>query len=262
MRAIVVDDEPLMVKKFVRLAGGIPDLNIVGGFSDAQEALAFARDNEIEAAFLDVEMPEMDGIELARRLREIRTDILIVPVTAHEGYVFDANRIGVDYYVVKPYTAAVLNEMMERLRLIAGRQDKDIYIQTFGRFLVKKGGKPVPLSGKAKEILALVVTYRGREVSNEEIYRTIWEDRPCDNDSMGVYYNALKRLRDALAKYDLEGLLVSTVRGQTVDTGLFDCDFYKWKDRTMDVRSQFEGEFLSEYSWGEYIIGEIVFGGL
>ena len=260
MRAIIVDDEPLMVRKFVRLASGITDLNIVGQFSDAEEALDYVQGNEIEAAFIDVEMPGMDGIELAGCLREIRPDILIVPVTAYEGYIFEANQIGVDYYVVKPYTTTVLEEMMDRLRLIAGRQGKEVFIQTFGRFLVKKNGKPVPLSGKAKEILALVVTRRGREVSNEEIYRTIWEDRPCDNDSMGVYYNALKRLRDTLAKAELSELLVSTVHGQMVDTSLFDCDFYEWKDRTKDVRSQFEGEFLSEYSWGEYLIGELVFG--
>jgi len=258
MRAIIVDDEPLMVRKFVRLAAGIPDLNVIGQFTDAEDALAYARDNEIEAAFLDIEMPGMGGIELAGRLREVRSDILIVPVTAHEGYVFDANRIGTDYYVVKPYTASVLEEMMERLRLIAGRQGKDVYIQTFGRFLVTKGGKPVHLTGKAKEIFALIVVRRGREVGNEEIYSTIWEGRPCDNDSMGVYYNALRRLKDALAKEGLEDLLISTAHGQMVDTGLFDCDFYEWKDRTMDVRSQFEGEFLSEYSWGEYLIADLI----
>ena len=148
---------------------------------------------------------------------------------------------------------------MGRLRLIAGRQGKSIYIQTFGRFVVKKDGKPVPLTGKAKEILALVVTRCGKEIGNEEIYSTIWEDRPCDNESMGVYYNALRRLRNSLEKYGLDDLLISTARGQMANTDLFDCDFYEWKDETMGFRSQFEGEFLSEYSWGEHLIGELTF---
>ena len=121
IRVIIVDDEPLMVRKFVRLAKNISDLDVVGRFTDAESAIAFSRDNEIEAAFLDVEMPDMDGFELAHRLKEIRSDILIVPVTAYESYIFEANRVGVDYYVVKPYTTEVLEKMMGRLRLIAGR---------------------------------------------------------------------------------------------------------------------------------------------
>ena len=175
MRAIVVDDEPLMARKFMRLADSIPDLDVVGKFFDGDSALSYVKENDIDAAFLDVEMPGMDGIELAQKLRELNKDIIIVPVTAYEGYVHDYNRIGADYFIVKPYTKQVLETMMERLRLIANRQGKDIYIQTFGRFLVKKNGKPVPLTGKAKEILALVVTRRGKEISNEEIYCTIWE---------------------------------------------------------------------------------------
>lgn len=260
MKAIVVDDEYLMLKKFARLTEGIDDLELVGLFEDAQDALAFAAGGDVDVAFLDIEMPGMSGIELAGRLRELRADMLIVPVTAHESYIHESNRIGTDYYVVKPYTEQVLRAMMERLRLLAARQGKDVYIQTFGRFLVRKCGKPVPLTGKAKEILALVVTRRGKEISNVAVYSTIWEGRPCDNASMSVYYNALKRLRDALAKAGLEGLLVSTPNGQTVDTSLFDCDFYEWKDRTTDERCRFEGEFLSEYSWGEYLIGDLVSG--
>ena len=142
IRAIIVDDEPLMVRKFVRLAKNISDLDVVGHFTDAENAIAFSRDNEIEAAFLDVEMPDMDGFELAHRLKEIRSDVLIVPVTAYESYIFEANRVGVDYYVVKPYTTEVLEKMMGRLRLIAGRQGKSIYIQTFGRFVVRRMASP------------------------------------------------------------------------------------------------------------------------
>ena len=52
IRAIIVDDEPLMVRKFVRLTKNISDLDVVGHFTDAESAIAFSRDNEIEAAFL------------------------------------------------------------------------------------------------------------------------------------------------------------------------------------------------------------------
>ncbi|MBR5390454.1 MAG: response regulator [Clostridia bacterium] len=258
MRTIIVDDEQLMLKRFARLGGGIPDLNIVGKFQSAQEALDYAKETPIDLAFLDIAMPEMSGVELAKKLRSLRGDILIVFVTAYDDYLWDFNQIGGDYYIIKPYSRKTLEMAMERIRLISHRQHKALYIQTFGRFLVMRDGNPLPLTGKAKEILALVVTRRGKEISNEEIYSTLWEGREYSNANMSVLYNALHRLKKALKEADCESLLISTTRGQMINTALFDCDYYAWQDKNMGMRDKFEGEFLSEYSWGEYILANIL----
>ena len=258
MRAIIVDDEPLMLRRFVRLSSDITDLNIVGQFESAQKALAFAENNPFEAAFLDVAMPIKNGVELAKDLRRIRPDLIIVFVSASDEYLWDFNQIGGDYYIIKPYSKETLEMTMERLRLLLHRQHKDVFIQTFGRFLVLKNGKPIPLTGKAKEILALIVTRRGKEISNEEIYSTVWEDRPYGNKEMTVYYNALSRLKQVLKEEKLEGLLISTQRGQHVNTAMFDCDYYAWQDKNLGSRDRFEGEFMAEYSWGECILSGIL----
>lgn len=258
MRAIIVDDEPLMLKRFARLSADVADLNIIGQFESAQRAVAFAKEQPFEAAFLDVAMPITNGIELAKELREIHPDVLIVFVSAYDEYLWDFNQIGGDYYIIKPYNQETLKMTMEKLRFLLQRQQKELFIQTFGRFLVLKNGKPLPLSGKAKEILALIVTRRGKEISNEEIYSTVWEDRPYGNVEMTVYYNALRRLKKVLKAEQLENLLISTQRGQLVNTALFDCDYYAWQDKNMGKRDRFEGEFMSEYSWGEYILAGIL----
>ncbi len=258
MRAIIVDDEPLMLKRFTRLASDIPDLNVVGQFESAEKALCYVAENPFEAAFLDVAMPVKNGVQLAKELRVIRPDVIIVFVSAYDDYLWDFNQIGGDYYILKPYNKETLEMAMERLRLLLQRQQKELFIQTFGRFLVLKNGKPIPLSGKAKEILALIVTRRGKEISNEEIYSTVWEDRPYGNVEMTVYYNALRRLKQVLKQEHLEDLLISTQRGQLVNTALFDCDYYAWQDNNMGARDRFEGEFMSEYSWGEFILAGIL----
>ncbi len=258
MRAIIVDDEPLMLKRFMRLSEGIPDLHVVGQFESANGALDYAISNPVEIAFLDVAMPVTNGVELAKLLRGLRPDIIIVFVSAYDEYIWDFNQIGGDYYIIKPYKRDTLEMAMERIRLIARRQQKKLYIQTFGRFLVLRDGEPIPLTGKAKEILALVVTRRGKEISNEEIYSTIWEGRTYSNANMSVLYNALRRLKNTLRSEGLEALLISTVRGQMADTSMFDCDYYAWQDKNMDLRDKFEGEFMSEYSWGEYILANIL----
>ena len=258
MKTIVVDDEPIMLRSFKRLSSGIECLSIVGAFNYPDEALAFAESNDVDLAVLDIAMPGMTGTELAKKLKQIRPDILIVFITAYDEYIRESNELGADYYIVKPYKREVIEQMAERMKLLAHRQRKAFYIQTFGRFVVFKDGQPVPLRGKAKEILALVVTKRGKEISNEECYSTIWEDRPYSNVEMKVYYNAVKRLKDALTEHGLDELLISTTRGQMVNTELFDCDYYAYLDKSPSEREKFEGEFMSEYSWGEYYIGEIL----
>lgn len=258
MKAIIVDDEPIMIKSFMRLGEGIEGLDIVGSFEFPVEALIYARNNPVDIAFLDVAMPQMLGIELGQRLREINPEMLIVFVSAYDEYIRESNDIGADYYIVKPYTRKTLEMMMERMRLLVNRQKKSIYIQTFGKFNVFKDGKPVPLRGKAKEILALIVTRRGKEIGNEEIYSIIWEDREYSNVQMKVYYNALKRLKDALKENGLENLVISTTRGQMINREIIDCDYYDLLEKKSEGKKSFDGEFLSDYSWGEYILGDIM----
>ncbi len=258
MRAIIVDDEPLMIRSFMRMSAGIPDLTVIGQLECATDAIQFVAEHELEIVFTDIVMPDMTGIEMAKILKQMRPDLLIVFISAFDDYVQESNVIGGDYYIVKPYKREVLEMTVSRMKLLQKRQQKRLFIQTFGRFSVLLDGMPVNLTGKAKEILAYAVTKRGREVSNEEIYSAIWEDRPYNNDAMKVYYNALKRLKEALAEYGLSELLISSTRGQRVNTEMFDCDYYNLLDSNMRDLDKFEGEFMSEYSWGEYILGDIM----
>lgn len=258
MRAIILDDEALMLEAFVRLSKKIEDLNIIGEFEDSEDAINFAKTNSFEIAFLDIEVPGINGIECAKILREKMPNLLIVFISAYDNYLREFNLMGGDDYLLKPYKEETLEIMMKKMRFLVKRQRKNIYVQMFGRFNILKEGVPVPLRGKAKEILALIMTRRGKEISNEEIYNTIWEAREYSNINMKVYYNAIKRLKDNLKKYDLENIIYSTARGQMANVDMFDCDYYSWLDNNHDIHDQFSGEFLSEYSWGEYILGNIV----
>lgn len=254
MRAILVDDEAIMLRSFMRNSEGIDEINVIAQFQSAEEAILFAEENEFELAILDVRLPHMDGIELAVRLRSIMPDLLVVFISAYDEYIRNFNEIGGDYYIVKPYKRETIQMMAEKMSLLAGRLKKSIYIQMFGRFNVLKDGKPVKISGKTKEILALIAARRGKEISNEEIYNTIWENRGYSNENMKVYYNALSRLKRALAEAGCSELLLSTQRGQMLNTSVCDCDYFAWQDKNAGADERFEGEFLSEYSWGEPIL--------
>ena len=258
MRAIVVDDEPMMLKSFLRLSSGIEDLQVVSTFEMPEDAIEFVKHNSVEIAFLDIEMPTMSGIQLAKELRAIRPDILLVIISAYGDYIKDSNQVGADYYILKPYKHETLEMMMERMRLLVKRQQKELFIKTFGEFEILKNGKPTDVTGKAKEILAYCVIMKGKEVSNEDIYLALWEGREYNNVNMKVYYNAIKRLKDALAEDAIPDLLISTKRGQLINIDMFDCDLYQWiKKGNRDISKIPEG-FMVKYDWAPKLLEKVL----
>lgn len=258
MRAILVDDEQIMLRSFMRNSAGIPNLNVIAQFQNAEDAIAFAKENSFELALLDVRLPKMDGIQLAVELRKLHPELLVVFISAYDEYIRDSNQIGGDYYIVKPYKKETIEMMVKKMSLLSMRLHKEIYLHMFGTFTVLKNGMPVSVTGKAREILALIACRRGNEISNEEIYSVIWEGRPYSNENMKVYYNALRRLKQVLAEENISELLISTPHGQMINTEMCDCDYYAWKDNNLDDRVHFDGEFLSDYSWGESILAGLL----
>lgn len=70
MRAIIVEDEQLMIDAFMRLSKNIEDLTVVEKFMTAEEAVEYSETNSYEVAFLDIELPGMNGIDCAEKLRK------------------------------------------------------------------------------------------------------------------------------------------------------------------------------------------------
>lgn len=84
LKVINVDDELIGIKSFEKIIRDIDDADYLGGFDNPFKVIEFAKNNPIDVAFLDIEMPEMNGIELAKELKKIDINIQIVFVT---GYV-------------------------------------------------------------------------------------------------------------------------------------------------------------------------------
>jgi two-component system LytT family response regulator len=114
MRVLIVDDETPARAKLRRLLARVPGIEALAEASDGVEALARIADFRPDAVFLDIEMPELSGLELAASLPEPAP--LLVFVTAWDAYAvraFDADAID---YLLKPYDEARLQRTMQRLR--------------------------------------------------------------------------------------------------------------------------------------------------
>ena len=78
MKTILVDDMLLDLQLFEFKCADMPDFEIVGKFTDPNAAIEYASDHVVDFALLDIDMPSMNGIELAQELRCLRNDIIII----------------------------------------------------------------------------------------------------------------------------------------------------------------------------------------
>jgi two-component system LytT family response regulator len=112
LRGVVVDDEPIAVQILVQLLRETGRVEVVGTALDPEQALAFPGWTAVDVAFLDILMPIMNGIELARRLPG---DTMVVFVTGYDQYALQAFEVHAVDYLLKPVTERRLLETLDVL---------------------------------------------------------------------------------------------------------------------------------------------------
>lgn len=115
LRVLAVDDEPPALDELAYLLRQDPRVGRVHTAGDATEALLVLRDTDVDAVFLDIRMPGLDGMELARVLRRFARPPAVVFVTAYDDRAADAFDLGVVDYVRKPVQPARLAESLRRV---------------------------------------------------------------------------------------------------------------------------------------------------
>lgn len=270
MKTIIVDDEELAVRQFEMECENVPFVQLTGRFYTAEEALEYASSHKVEAAFLDIYLPGINGINLAKKLRQMIPKIVIVFVTGYEDYTKEAWKMKADYYLLKPYSHEDLLEVLENVRLLARRQRKRVYIRTFGEFEVIIDGEAVFFgNSKAKELLALCVDHRGANVTMEEAIDKLWENRVYDERVKNLYRKAVMNLRNKFREYHLEDIFITERGICRLNCEHVDCDYLELleEDPVIISRSmkfylmQGKGNYMPEYSWAEETNARFLWGG-
>ena len=214
MRILVVDDDPEILSVVRR--GLAYEGYTIDTAADGAEALAKAREKEPDLAILDVMMPGMDGIEVARRLRQ-GSDIPILMLTA-KGTVADKVAglgSGADDYLVKPFA---FDELFARVKaLLRRRQPREGEIFSFSDLSlntatreVTRGNKPVELTTQEFNLLELFMRHPRHVLKRETIYERIWGyDFEGLSNVIEVYIRYLRSKLEAGGR----PRLIHTVRG-------------------------------------------------
>lgn len=100
MNCLIIDKDPVTRAELIHLAGKVADLRVSGWFADAIEAYSYLQINHVDIVFLEIEMPEMNGLELAKIL--LNKNMLVIFTTSKRDYAAEAFELNVTDYLLNP----------------------------------------------------------------------------------------------------------------------------------------------------------------
>ena len=135
IRAYVVDDERLAVRRLTRLLSDSGRATIVGSATDPEAALAQLRAADVDVVFLDIQMPELTGFDLIERLDR---NIPVVFTTAYDQYALAAFAVNSIDYLLKPVEGARLARALDKLERFSGSAQKAPDVRELARQLARE----------------------------------------------------------------------------------------------------------------------------
>ncbi len=179
LKVLVVDDE-IAIQRFLRVA-----LNgqgfIVSQANTGQAALQAVALNRPDLVILDLGLPDMDGVEVTRRLREwSKVPVIILSVREQEVDKIAALDAGADDYLTKPFG---MGELLARIRTVMRRQTSETSEPVFSigsltvdlaNRLVTMNGEDIQLTPTEYDILRVLVIYAGKVLTNRQLLRQVW----------------------------------------------------------------------------------------
>ena len=131
MRILIADDEKLIVDDLgSEVKELFPDA-VIDGVTSAESALSLAKDNEYDVALLDIDMPVMDGLSLARRIMALQPYVNIIFVTGYKEYAYEAHELYCSAFLLKPTSRAQLKKAFENLRKPFIDMSQDYYAEHY-----------------------------------------------------------------------------------------------------------------------------------
>ena len=254
---MIVDDERLVLKDTYSLVNKVISNAEIICFQFAKEALSYLKENSVDVALLDIAMPEFNGLQLAKKCKEIQPKMNILFVTGYNEFALDAFQVHPTGYLLKPLRESDLLLELENLRfpITQNENEKGLYVRCFGNFEVFYDGLPMHFKySKTKELLAYLIDRKGSRVSSGEAIGILWEDRPISLSLKSQWRNCVADLLTTLKAVQKADCLIKSRDFIAVDISKINCDYFHFLSGDIQSINQYQNEYMEQYSWSVFSI--------
>lgn len=219
LKVVLLDDEKPALRVLSKLIGDRNDVQVVAAYTDPSEMLSNVKSLMPDLIFLDIEMPEINGLEMAARILEIHENIEVVFVTAYRQYALEAFRVSALDYLLKPVDPDMLHRTIDRILKRRGRTPEQEVgsksgIVCFGGFEISKEQQsPIRFpTAKAEELFAYMLVHRNTTISKWTICDRLWPDILSPENVKHKLHVTMHRMKKTLLEGGIE-VRISSPKG-------------------------------------------------
>ncbi|GBF77496.1 hypothetical protein PA598K_06050 [Paenibacillus sp. 598K] len=215
MNAILIDDEKPALQQLERLLKKDGRIEIAGKYTSARKGLEHLKEQKTDLVFLDIGMPEMNGLEAAEHIQAIHPDIRIVYITAYANYAVEAFELHALDYLLKPINPERFRKTLERIEQSLRQTPEpsrpivqaEAAIQCFKRLeLYHEGDARKKLKWrtyKAQEMFAYLLHHEERWVLKDQIVDAVWQEYEQDK-AVTYLHTTVYHIRKLLKEWGVQ----------------------------------------------------------
>lgn len=266
LKAIIVDDERPAIRELQYLLSDYDDIEVIGAFTNPLKAQKEIEEYRPQVVFLDINMPQINGIDLACQITDSNPEIDIVFTTAYDNYAVKAFELYALDYLLKPIYKDRLEKTVRRIirknKSPACSIERRLIIKSFGDFQIGwEGEEPIKWrTEKTKELFAYLLINYGKTTTKYQIIDAIWPDVDPEKAEHQLY-NGIYYIRKTLKEYGIskEKILLNGNYCLTLYNVNFDYAFIN-EYLHMDINTlplkvlqrieeEYSGSYFENYDW-------------
>lgn len=230
MKVWLVDDERPCLDELAWLLKQYPDLELAGMDTDSARALECIVECAPDAVFLDIDMPKLDGLELALRIQERCPGVIVIYVTAYTQYALEAFKVHPADFLLKPVMKKRLEDCVNYLRkhyaLLHPQTPSKckLTIRCFGSFEIRCEKEAKWTTRRVRELLLYLIDHNGAPASKAELLDALFGGKD-DKNTVHNLYMTVYRLKSLFDTLDPERKLIRLTGENALIIAPGVCDF-------------------------------------